>query len=407
MMGLFIKFIFFPMTGGPFQAFRNITAYHSDFLVEKIGYPPEKNALRDISEKLNFNITIERGNEVFKTDPLLPRIAEVKKNAKFINNEFGKFKGLPFILKSKNGVFYFFQFKKSPFSNIKILRLIIIPLVILLVLIFSIILVKNLLRPLDHLMDGVSHISSGDFDFKVRLAKDAEFKKLGSAFNKMSDKIKQMIEAREQLLRDVSHELRSPLTRTLVAMESIEKNKLTEGLLNDLHEMEQLIGELLENQRLQKKKTFQSEKTDLVLLVQEIINMYPRTIFKTHPLECYAQVDQGKLKTLIKNLIENALKYSKKDIFIYLTLENDEVILKIEDFGIGIPSYEKELIFEPFYRIDKSRNKDTGGYGLGLSLCKKIIILHGGKIEVSSEENKGTIFSVFLPVNNSQRAEFS
>ena len=112
------------------------------------------------------------------------------------------------------------------------------------------------------------------------------------------------------------------------------------------------------------------------------------------------QVDAKQIESVLKNLIANALKYSPPEnekIKVSLIQDDYGVELEIKDYGQGIPLEEQDFIFEPFYRIDKSRNKSTGGYGLGLSLCKNIIEAHGGTITVLSKLGEGTIFKFNIP----------
>ena len=102
----------------------------------------------------------------------------------------------------------------------------------------------------------------------------------------------------------------------------------------------------------------------------------------------------------LRNILENSVKFSgdsNQAVRINIKTEDNAVIIRVQDFGRGIPQSELPYIFEPFYRVDKSRSKKTGGYGLGLSLCKKIIEAHNGTIEIESEENKGTLVSIRLP----------
>ena len=105
------------------------------------------------------------------------------------------------------------------------------------------------------------------------------------------------------------------------------------------------------------------------------------------------KIDLNRIRTVLKNILENAVKYSKPEsqpVEIAVDGEEKSVVIRIRDYGSGIPKEELPYLFEPFYRTDKSRSKDTGGYGLGMSLCKKIMEAHGGKIEIHSEVNVGT-----------------
>jgi two-component system phosphate regulon sensor histidine kinase PhoR len=109
--------------------------------------------------------------------------------------------------------------------------------------------------------------------------------------------------------------------------------------------------------------------------------------------------DKVRLQQLFTNLIDNAIKYtSEGSIHVTLKKSKDDILVNVQDTGIGIPSEEQEKIFKRFYRVDKSRSKETGGIGLGLSIAEWIVQAHHGKIEVNSELNKGSTFSVHLPI---------
>jgi signal transduction histidine kinase len=122
------------------------------------------------------------------------------------------------------------------------------------------------------------------------------------------------------------------------------------------------------------------------------------------PSEIEVPVDPEQVKTVFENILSNALKYSEaesKPVRVSCDLKKSYAVIRITDFGIGIPQEDLAHIFEPFYRVDKSRAKDTGGFGLGLSLCKTIMEAHGGKIEVQSKPEEGTTVSLFFPSTGS------
>ena len=115
------------------------------------------------------------------------------------------------------------------------------------------------------------------------------------------------------------------------------------------------------------------------------------------------KVDPEQIKTVLKNILTNAVKFSDPESDpIRITVENrpPHVLVRIADNGIGIPADELAFIFEPFYRVDKSRTKETGGYGLGLSLCKTIMEAHGGRIEIESTPNVGTTVFLYFPIDS-------
>ena len=152
-------------------------------------------------------------------------------------------------------------------------------------------------------------------------------------------------------------------------------------------------------------ENLKKQPTDLAELLKQTLtafeNQPPGIEIVDLPSEIEAEVDPEQIKTVFENVLNNAIKYSQPDSEpIQVSYKHREffAIIRITDFGIGIPEEELSHIFEPFYRVDKSRAKDTGGYGLGLSLCKTIMEAHGGKIEVQSRPEEGTTVSLFFPL---------
>jgi signal transduction histidine kinase len=215
-----------------------------------------------------------------------------------------------------------------------------------------------------------------------------------------------MLHNKDQLLLDISHELRTPLTRMKVALEFLSDSQAKQSIQADMQEMEKMVTEILETARMQHKyENLKKQPTDLVRLLKEILsefeNQPPGIEMVEFPSEVMAAVDSEKIKTVFENVINNAIKYSQPDSEpIQVSYNHREffAIIRITDFGIGIPEEELAHIFEPFYRVDKSRTKDTGGYGLGLSLCKTIMEAHDGKIEIQSGPEEGTTVSLYFPL---------
>lgn len=132
----------------------------------------------------------------------------------------------------------------------------------------------------------------------------------------------------------------------------------------------------------------------------EFENQSPGVQADDIPTGSAIQVDPEQIKIVFKNILTNAIKFSSPDsqpVSIRLKDRPPNIVLQIADHGIGIPQDELPFIFEPFYRVDKSRTKDTGGYGLGLSLCKTIMEAHGGRIQIDSTPNVGTTVTLFFP----------
>jgi signal transduction histidine kinase len=190
-----------------------------------------------------------------------------------------------------------------------------------------------------------------------------------------------------------------------VALEFIPEDASRESLLDDVQEMEQMVTEILETARLKSEYgQLNLKETDLVKLIRDICITFegktPGIHFENTLGKCQTFADAEQIETVLKNLLANAIKYStvgNAPVEICLKKSDAGTFIEIQDHGPGIQDEELGFIFEPFYRIDKSRNKTTGGYGLGLSLCKNIIEAHGGKITVLSKLGEGTIFKFNIP----------
>jgi signal transduction histidine kinase len=263
---------------------------------------------------------------------------------------------------------------------------------------------KRLLRPVRLLDDGVERLSKGDLNVTVPVLTHDEFGVLTDAFNKMVGRVRQMVEARDQLLLDVSHELRSPLTRLKVALALLPDDENRSGMVGDLNEMEAMIAELLEMERLRDGRGIRLETHNLVSVIHEVAGNYrkgPPGIRIVSPLrEVRMEIDKDKIKTVLKNLLDNAVKFGFPDslpVAIDLEQNADTVTLRIRDDGPGIPHADIANLFEPFYRVDRSRSKKTGGYGLGLSICKRIMEAHGGSIAVTNNPGRGASFVLSFP----------
>jgi signal transduction histidine kinase len=266
---------------------------------------------------------------------------------------------------------------------------------------------RRLLRPLRPLGDGVARLTAGELDVVLPNPTRDEFGVLTGAFNRMAARVAEMIRARDRLLQDVSHELRSPLTRLKVALELLPATTGGEHprrMAADVAEMEAMITELLELERLRDGRGLDLAPEDLLAIVEEAAAGFrdraPGVIVAAGAPRIRLDADRDKLRTVLRNLLENAVKHSFPDsrpIEISLAREGDAVLLRVRDDGPGIPQEALDTIFEPFFRLDRSRSKKTGGYGLGLSICKRIVEAHGGTIRAENHPGGGASFVVTLP----------
>jgi signal transduction histidine kinase len=254
------------------------------------------------------------------------------------------------------------------------------------------------LKPIKKLHEGVEQIGEGNLDFKIRTNRSDELGQLGDSFNSMTQRIKEMIRARDQLLLDVSHELRSPLTRMKVALEFMEDSTAKKSMQDDIIETETMVTELLETERLKSQYGgLHRQELNISALLREVCREFhgqkPGIKLADIPSEVMLLADRERLKIVFKNIVSNAIKFSgasEQPVQIKLEQGVETVTITVRDYGSGIPKSEMPYLFEPFFRVDKSRSKETGGYGLGLNLSKKIMEAHGGSIEIKSELKVGT-----------------
>ncbi len=241
-----------------------------------------------------------------------------------------------------------------------------------------------------------------------------ELGKLASAFNKTFERLEKSFEQMKRFSADASHELRTPLTviRTLgeVALNSKEENSLKEALSSILEETDRLRG-LCENLLVLSRADsgqikIHYKKTDLKKLCETIVeNLGVLAEEKEQKLELIAptsitrDIDPTLFSQAIVNLVDNAIRYTpnKGLVLVEVTDNNDKAVIEVKDQGPGIDEVHQKKIFDRFFRIDDSRNRNHGGAGLGLAISKWAVEIHGGKIRVQSTLGKGSIFRIELP----------
>jgi len=253
----------------------------------------------------------------------------------------------------------------------------------------------------------VTQVGDGNLEHRVPEKRADEFRDLAEAFNDMVTRISKAMHAREQLLLDVSHELRSPLTRLKIGLEMLPEGTKKESLREDIIEMEKMITDILEASRMRHHAgSLNIQDVDLGKLIEELIpdfkDLPPGIVIKGELTENRVAADYEKAGIALRNIMDNALKYSQKSeqpVEVTLVSKPGCIEVVVRDHGIGIPAEDQPYIFEPFYRADKSRTRETGGYGLGLSMCKTIMVAHGGQIELNSTLNQGTTVTLAFPTD--------
>jgi len=386
------------------------TAYnYSKILIDEIGMPPDTAKASRLANDFQIDIRIQNDTLRWASNNNTPRFRnlDLTKYEKAPDTYVGFDDGLH--VKSKIGETSFLisvEKNRKDFLYFDEILFFLNLFIFTIILFFIYFILKRQLKPISVLKKGVERIGRGNFDTRIETNSHDELGKLVNSFNEMSHSVNQMIIAREQLMRDVSHELRSPLTRVKIALEFMEEGKTRKSIQSDIKEIETMITEILETERLKNPYgVLSKEKIDLANLLKEIqdefsdrrpgINFEGKGSFEL-------MGDAIRLKIVFRNLFENSLKYSEnqnKPIEVKINQSGEDIVYTQKDYGIGIPKDEIENIFEPFYRVDKSRTKKTGGYGLGLHLSKNIIEAHSGKIDIESKIDEGTIFIIRLPKN--------
>jgi len=300
-------------------------------------------------------------------------------------------------------------------NRLKAALFIFLPLAIMLVITSGVFLTKIALSPVDNMTNAIRQITSKNLHQIIELPEtNDEIKRLAETFNTMLNRLNQAFSIQQQLIQDVSHELKTPLT-VLKGKQEVALNKkrtpeeyesVLSVNLEEINKMSQLVENLLVLARIENKDyALKTESINLADTIEQILSsMKPLADQKKIALrfslsgQVFAEADTNQVNRVISNIIDNAIKYtpSKGEVNLKLSEENAFAKIVISDTGIGIVKDELPRIFDRFYRIDKSRS--SPGFGLGLSIAKSIIDAHKGKIEVESLPGKGTTFTVFLPL---------
>jgi len=261
---------------------------------------------------------------------------------------------------------------------------------------------RQQLRPLEALRGGVDSVAKGDFAARVPVVREDEIGQVAEAFNSMAERVGGMIDDRERLLADVSHELRSPIARMKVAVELLPEGGRSEDLRRDLTEMETLIGVLLDRERLRwRTGRLELQRVDLDAIASDVVDSYAGRdpgIELVSPGKVEIRGDSELVKLLIQNLLDNALKFSlpgSEAVRVSLETRDGQATLRVADDGVGLPPGGEERLFDPFVKGDPARGHHAG-YGLGLNLCQRIVDLHGGAIRLLPREPRGCCAEVTL-----------
>jgi signal transduction histidine kinase len=288
--------------------------------------------------------------------------------------------------------------------------------------IFTLLISRRILSPVRALEQAAVRIGKGDFSTRLRLKDKSELGDLARVIDTMTDELEKMDQFRRNLVTDIAHELRTPLSNIRGYLEAINDGliqpdtKTITSLSEEVSLLSHLVDDLQElaiAEAGQLKLTRQEENI-FNLLEQAVIVAKPAVIEKNISLTNNApkdlplcDIDAHRIQQVLRNLVENAIVHTPVNgsIVIDAIQRGNWIEISITDNGEGISNDDLPYIFERFYRVDKSRTRTTGGHGLGLTIAKRLIEAHGGKIEVSSTIGEGSRFSFLIPVYDSQKIE--
>ena len=388
----------------------HITQY-LEYVKADIGKPPDRKRAQELADRLKIEIQIfdSKGNWSSSGQLTAIESLEIERDFNIEGNHFSyvQDKTDHHYLMARDGdatLLFNVPNVRDQRKGFKGWVPLLILLLILLVLYYA---TRRLFSPLDTIKAGVQKFGAGDIEHRIAINRKDELGELGDSFNTMADDIQQMLDAKRQLLLAISRELRSPLTRTRLAAEMLDDNENKAQIIRDINEMEALIEELMETERLSSRHTkLNKVKCDIGALIDDVVQTWHKNAgiaIQAPETATMLEIDTARIKLLLKNLLDNAVTHTPENSLppeINLSAENKHVVITVTDHGNGIEAQHLPNLTEPFYRVDPSRQRETGGYGLGLYLCKMIAQAHGGRLEIESNIGTGTRVIIKLPLYN-------
>ena len=266
----------------------------------------------------------------------------------------------------------------------------------IIMVIISLIFLKNQTRPITNLARAAERFGKGEIIEEFKPSGALEIRQAGHEFDKMRKRILRHLNQRTEMLSGISHDLRTPLTRMKLQIAFIKDKDLAKKLTEDINEMEKMLNEYLQftsSSYMEKDEAF-----NLSQLIEDVINKYGNNnILQDLVPRVYYSGRKNLINRCLNNIIDNALKYANK-VEIKLNKKNTNLFIIIDDDGPGIPSKEHENVFKPFYKIDKGRAESKSSVGLGLSIASDIVRSHGGNIMLERSKMNGLRVKIFLPV---------
>ncbi len=278
----------------------------------------------------------------------------------------------------------------------------------------SYLLSRRIIRPLTRMERITQRFAAGDWAARVPASDIPELHQLGHSFNRMASDLEQVEQQRRELVSDLSHELRTPLTIIRGYLEALTDKKLTATpetyacLIRETQRLQRLVEDLQELSKLEAGYLpIQRQCLDLEPLIRQVTQRFrdqqialenPQIVVDVAAVLPAADADAARTEQILVNLLSNALQYTDTGkITVKAWHQAERVWLSVRDTGIGIADTDLPHVFERFWRADRSRSRRSGGTGIGLAICKRLVELQGGEIYVSSQINQGSTFKFWLP----------
>jgi len=382
-------------------------ARYIEYVVDDIGLPPDLNKARLLAFDLPFEIRIEGPDTDWSSHSKIQSINKFELEQAphpyqkyYIGHDHDEF-----VLMAEKQAYRYLFVVDSKFRSGSGKRHLILFISLVGTLFILYIFIRRMFRPIATISQQVRNIGDGKLDTPIEIHGEDELAQMAQGINDMSLRIKTMLESKASLLLAISHELRSPMTRMRVNLELIDESETRELLIEDVREMEHLVSNILESEKLNTSHAPLNRcELNLAETIEEVIREYfPSENINKDLSPVIASLDEVRIRLLIKNLLDNACRYSvepKTPVEIKLEQEAEFLCLRVSDHGAGISEADLMHITEPFFRADTARQRSTGGYGLGLYLCKLIVEAHAGAINIESSLGEGTTVTVRLPVQS-------
>lgn len=276
-------------------------------------------------------------------------------------------------------------------------------------------LARYISKPLERLQSSARSLAAGNLEARVGeefSSRRDELGVLARDFDTMSDHIRMLIASKEDLLRAMSHELRSPLARLRVASGLARRPqadiiKQLDRIELEAERLDQLIGQMLQLSHLRAKPTLPAEPIDVTSLLSEVVedarleaSAADKNVAWTAGESLWLNGDHDLMRSAIENVLRNAVRFTEKGsaVAVSLTREQRAAVIVIQDHGPGVPEAELERIFEPFYRVAESRDRDSGGTGLGLAITARVVGLYKGQVRAHNAPTGGLCVEIRLPL---------